>query len=419
MAGTYYKYAERDADAEVDWGIVGKNLSDVFTETNRIREEKKAAYAQQTREDLNNLANAPQGKNQNANNFTNAFVDKMTKTILMDDKLFKSGQMSESKRRIRMQNYKDGTDHLFNLANVFKEEAATTMSGIDDGTFQQALTLSNMASVEGAANFNASVATIDTMGDGRVGIDFYENKIIDGKVVQVLSTNSVPVDVMMGKILHKPLKFKVDATTTAFVDGLGTRKDVLYKAADLSHAGSITELMGPDFLNTLEDPVDKKIVSDMKESISNQIGSYFSNPYNLTSVLGDELGKYDSSSFIYNKDDAAADSTKILMKIDPSTNLPTIDKDGPNYEKQYKEAEDFVAKKIYSKIDNERSIKPTTQIQLQERRPKSESENQDTKDREDARALAEQVANVITGKNPSQVDSSLKYFRTQGRKSVV
>lgn len=413
MAGTYYKYAERDADAEVNWGVIGKNLSDVFTETNRIREEKKAAYDQQTRENLSNLAAAPQGENQDVNNFTNNYVDIMTKQIQMDEKLFKSGQMKEKNYRIRRQNYVDGTSQLFDLSTLYQEEAAKTMKGIDDGTLQSALTINNMASVEGVSNFNNSTATIDTLGDGRVGVAFYENKIIDGKQVRVLSKNAVPVTVMKGKILHKPLKFQVDATTTAFVDGLGTRKDVLYKAADLSHAGTITELMGPDFLNTLKDPVDIKIVTDMKDSIAAQVDSYFTDPYKLTSILGDELGTYDSNSFTYDKDEAASDSKKILLKINPITNLPTIDDKGPNYKSQKKEASEFVTKQIYSKMDNERSIKPTTQIQLQERRPKTELETQDSKNREDARALAEQVANAITG-DPNKVDSALKYFRTQG-----
>jgi len=41
MAGTYYKYAERESDSQVNWASVGKDMSDMLAETNRVREEKK------------------------------------------------------------------------------------------------------------------------------------------------------------------------------------------------------------------------------------------------------------------------------------------------------------------------------------------------------------------------------------------
>jgi len=413
-----YKYAERSADSDVNWFEVGKELTDTLSEANRIREEKKEAYNQATREDMNNLANAPQGENQDVNGFTNNYVDLMTNQMLMDEKLFKSGRMSEKQYRLRRQNYTDGTSQLFNLSKVYQAEAAKTMADIDNGTLQSGLTISNMSSVEGIGNFSSSVATIDSLGDGRVGINLYENKIIDGKKVKVLSTNAVPVNVAMSKMMHKPLKFKVDEVTTSYVDGLGTRKDFLIEAATTAKAGSITELMGPDFLATKKDPVTQKIVKDTKDSISLQIDSYFQNPYNLTSILGDELGKYNPSSFIYDKAEAAKDPTKILLKIDPITNLPTIDEEGPNYKKQYEEASDFVAKKIYSKIDLERGIKPTAQSQLQERRPKTSEENAQTNMEKDAKNFAVNTSNFLYGTD-AQKKEAITYFTGMGADIMV
>lgn len=410
----FYKYAERSADSDVNWFEIGKGLTDTLSEANRIREEKKEAYNQATREDLNNLANAPQGENVDVNNFTNNYVDLVTNQMLMDEKLFKSGQMSEKQYRLRRQNYTDGTGQLFELSKVYQAEAAKTMEGIDNQTLQSSLTISNMSSVEGIGNFNSSVATIDSLGDGRVGINLYENKIVDGKKVKVLSTNAVPVNVARSKMLHKPLKFKVDEVTTAYVDGLGARKDFLIEAATTAKAGSITELMGPDFLATKKDPVTQKIVKDMKDSISLQIDSYFQNPYNLTSILGDELGKYNASSFIYDKDEAAKDDTKILMKIDPITNLPTIDDEGPNYKAQKQEAADFVAKKIYSKIDLERNIKPIGQLsESEEQRQKAAAKYRpkpDNKEDEEADTATNMIGKLYYG-DDNEVQSSIEYFK--------
>ena len=39
---TYYKYAERSADSQVNWAEVGKGISDMLADEVKIREEKKA-----------------------------------------------------------------------------------------------------------------------------------------------------------------------------------------------------------------------------------------------------------------------------------------------------------------------------------------------------------------------------------------
>jgi hypothetical protein len=269
-----------------------------------------------------------------------------------------------------------------------------------------------MGSVEGYADFNQSEAVIDSLGDGRVSIGLYENKIIDGKTVRVLSKNIAPVNVIRGKILQNVPTFDVEAATTATVKGFGTRKDFLYEAATLSGAGSITELMGPDFLATKKDPTTQKIVNDWNEAIDDQVNSYFDQtPYNLTSVLTQNLGKYGAESFTFDKDEAAKDANKILVKVDPRTNMTTLDEEGPNYEDQKKEAASWVKTNLLSKIDQERTIKTTSQNQLQERRPKTESEYQREDEEDAAREFARQLNKLTVGSN-ADATNSLPYFQS-------
>ena len=39
---TYYKYAERNVDSQVNWAEVGKGISDMLADEVKIREEKKS-----------------------------------------------------------------------------------------------------------------------------------------------------------------------------------------------------------------------------------------------------------------------------------------------------------------------------------------------------------------------------------------
>jgi len=247
MAGTYYKYAERDADSQVNWAEVGKSITDMLAETNRVRQEKRDAIDAATREEQNNLANAPQGQDQDLNNFTNRFAHNAMQQTIIDERLLKSGQMPLEKYTLRRQNRLDGTNTLFELSKLYQDEFKTKMEGVTSGKLQ-ALNIFNMSSLEGVANFNNSEAVIDSLGDGRVNVGLYENKIIDGKEVRVLSKDIAPVNVWKNRILQNIPTFDVEEATSATVKNFGTRKDFLYEAATLSGAGSITELMGPSYL---------------------------------------------------------------------------------------------------------------------------------------------------------------------------
>jgi hypothetical protein len=409
---SYYKYAERDADSQINWAEVGKGISDMLAETNRIRQEKKDAINAATRQFETDLSNAPQGQNQDINNFTNKYAHNMMNQMRIDEQLLKSGQMPLDKYTLRRQNYVDGTNQLFDLSKLYQDEYKRKMEGVNSGELQ-AMNVFNMGMVEGYGDFTRSEAVIDSLGDGRVTLGLYENKIIDGKSVKVLSKNLAPVNVIRGKILQNVPTFKVEEATSATVEGFGTRKDVLYQAATLSGAGSITELMGPDFLATKKDPTTQKIVNDMNEAIDDQISSYFANPYNLSSVLTQNTGKYGAESFTFDKDEAAKDKSKILVKVDENTGMTTMDKDGPNYKAQYDEASGWVRTNILSKIDQERNIKTTAQTQLQERRPKTAEENERADMEKDAENFALNTSYILTGTD-AQKAQGMAYMRARG-----
>jgi len=418
MAATYYKYVERNADSQINWAEVGREASGMLLEVNRVREEKKEAYNQATREEMNNLMNTPQGENQDANGFINNYAHDMIEQMKIDEDLFKRGLLKERDYTLKRQNNMDGTKSLFEIQKLYQQKYKEKMDGVMSGKLQ-AMNIFNMGMVEGYGDFNNSKATISA--DGTVGIGLMENKIIDGKSVRVLSKNIAPVNVIRGKILHDIPTFDVDKATTNTVANFGSRKDILYKAATLSGAGTITELMGPDFLATLKDPVDQKIVSDMNRAIDDQVSSFLS-PYNLSSIMTENLGKYNAESFTFDKDEASKDKNKILVKVDPNTQMTTLDNKGPNYEAQKKEASDWVRRDILRKMDQERSIKTTAQNELQESaetkekaaakyRPKDATQE---KLEMDAKNFAENTDNFLYGATDEIKDAGLKYMVSHG-----
>jgi hypothetical protein len=403
-----YKYVERTADSQINWAEVGREASGMLLEVNRVREEKKEAYNQATREEMNNIMNAPQGENQDANGFINNYAHDMINQMKIDEDLFKRGMLKERDYTLKRQNNMDGTKSLFEIQKLYQQKYKEKMDGVMSGTLQ-AMNIFNMGMVEGYGDFNNSKASINP-ADGTVGIGLMENKMIDGKMVRILSKNIANVNVIKGKIMHDIPTFDVDAQTTKTIANFGSRKDILYKAATLSGAGTITELMGIDFLNTLTDPVDKKIVTDMNDAIDLQIDSFFSDTYKISSVLTENLGKYNSQSFTFDKDVGNSDPNKILVTIDPNTGLTTLDTSGKNYEAQKKEARDWVKADMLRKMDQERGIKTTNQNELQESEATKAKSRPKAKEDDDADTATNMIGKLWYG-DDNQVSSSVTYFK--------
>jgi len=357
---TYYKYAERSADSQVNWAEVGKGISDMLKEETTIREQKKAAIDQATREFQKTLENAPQGQFQDANKFTNDYAHSMMEQQMIDNRLLKSGQMKLQDFTYRRQNYVDGTNTLFDLQKLYQDNYKKKMEGIQSGELQ-ALTGANMASVEGFADFSKSKAVIDPT-TGVVNVGIMRPNATTG--VLELTNDVAPVNVIKGKILADIPAFKVEEAMNNTVKNLGESMDYIYQAATKTGAGTVTKLLGIGALQgeAAKHPEFKDSIDKANAAINSTIDSYFANDYNISSVLTQNTGKYSQESFTYDKDLAAKDKTKILLKINQSSGLPIIDKSGAHYKEQETEAREWVRTQLLGKIDDKREIDVTGTI---------------------------------------------------------
>jgi hypothetical protein len=369
---TYYKYAERSADSQVNWAQVGKGISDMLTEGAKLREEKKAAYEEAYRIDTERLVNAPQGTWQDGNATVNNFAHDMMAQQLIDYRLLKSGVMSERDYTLRRENYKSGTNTVFDLQKILQTERAATIEAFQKGELQ-AMNISNMADVESYTDFANSKIEIDPYNPN-INMSIYETKMVDGKEVRVIK-NTSPVNVLKGQLLQKIPAFKLDERVNKDVESLGVDVDYIYQAANTMRAGSITKLIGYGAIAgeyAKKDKDGKPLYPEFADSINKfnnaieeTINGYFANPYNLSSVLTENTGKYSSESYTVYKEEAAKDKTKLLKKLDPMTGLYVLDKDAPHYKEQEQEARDYVKKLILGKLDAKKEIATTAQTQAQ------------------------------------------------------
>jgi hypothetical protein len=363
---TYYKYAEQSADSQVNWADVSKSVSDMLKTEMELREKKKAAYQESFDTDMKNLSNAPQGKFQDGNKFTNDFAHDMMQQQLIDNRLLKSGNMTPQDYTLRRQNYINGTNTLFDLQKSYQESFDDRMQGLLTEKYQ-ALTGYEMEQVEGFKDFATSKAIINPY-DAGVSVGQMVKNPTTG--VMELSKNVIPVNVLKGKIKTPIPTWDADKAINNIVDNLGDRVEFLYDAASKTKAGTITKLIGYGALAGEFDKKDKDgkplfpqfgdEVSNINKGLEDSIDSFFSNPYNITSVLTQNLGgKYKQNSYTYDKDVADNDKNKILLRIDPKSGLGTLDEDSPNYDAQVQEARAYVKGQMLSKMDSKRELSTT------------------------------------------------------------
>ncbi len=369
---TYYKYAERSADSTINWAQVGQGMTDMLKEETRIREEKKAAIDEASREYGKTLQDLPSGEFQTANEFAIKFAGKAQEQLLIQDRLLKSGMLKPNDYAVLRQNLNDGTTQMFDLAKEYEAEYQDKLSRIDNvdpANRSQQLESFLMGQMEGLSNLTNVDAVINPI-TGVVSLGKYVTKTIDGKEVKVLSDS--PNDVATIGELRNRIKTKYDyfdvATATAnAADGLGEVKTQMLVAAtrggDLNKIYALSDKKEGMYLTkaemaNLQNQLNNKEISQVEFDEIMAANSYSGsekllieemlvNKFNVTSILTENLSGTFTEEFDEEKAKAAharGDQSVIFYKMTP-TGL-----EAQPTEEQEKMAYDYLKTQIRSKI---------------------------------------------------------------------
>ena len=345
---TYYKYAERSADSQVNWAEVGKNISNMLADEVKIREEKKAAYETAFQDDMKQLSTQPQGDWQDGTNVINNFAHNMMEQKLIDYKALKSGKMKPREYTLRQQNYTNQTNSALDLNKRLQDKRGKAIAAFQAGKLQ-AMSIADLKHVQEYTDFSNAEIIVDPYSSiftlGRM-----ETKMINGEKVKVVSKNTLPVNIASILIESNKLPYDVNKDIDNTVNGFGSQINVLRELATQTKAGSITKLTGIGPLQGTSDPQFKGVIEQFNKAVDQKITEFITNKDNLASILTTQLN-YNVDSFTRSPDEAKQKG-KILTNIDPITHFSTLDESGPNYKEQVKEASDWIRTQILSKMDN-------------------------------------------------------------------
>ena len=157
---TYYGYAEREAEDNIDWSVVGSDITKMLQEEVTRRDALKKELDDASREFGKVLSEAPTGTHRGANNFITGYANDASQARLMQDRLLKSGNLKVKDYLLQRANLTDGTEGIFNVSKNFQAEfkrKADRMTQEKSAKLEQTL----FRMTEGFANFNNSGAYIN------------------------------------------------------------------------------------------------------------------------------------------------------------------------------------------------------------------------------------------------------------------
>lgn len=331
---TYYKFAEREADSFVNWAEIGKGLTDMLQEQTKIREDKKSAIDQVTRENLKSLAEAPTGDHTGLNTWALEYADNARQAILLQDRLLKSGALKLKDYTVMRQNLNDGTDELFSVIKNFQanfKEKRDRMISNDPKNKSQAFEMDLMAYTEQFGDFSKSKAMIDP-----------NNFMVNVGIMEPDPENQGVMK--LGKMIA-PSGFlkKIQNTKVDYFDSNGAAETISKSFGGFAESTiqDLSRLQGK--VVTIED-VRKR--PGYEEAINDEIDALFSNPFYMTSVLTNDLVK-DKNGKAYVSNISGKDGNVIKYVFDPQTNFykPELTAE------QEQAARDYMRSKIERRLD--------------------------------------------------------------------
>jgi hypothetical protein len=340
---TYYKYAEREANSQINWAEVSKGLTDTITQIDQDRQTKKAAIDDATRKDMLTLADAPKGENTTASEWTIKYANDMMNYRLTIDRLLKSGKMSLRDYQVAAQNSKDSTNLVFTISKEYQDEYKSIMDrkrAGDSSRFEVEMAAMN----ESLANISSTVPYINSTN----GMVYLATGTPGEDGVQQMGDNYVSLQALRNRV-----KTKIDKYSLS--DGLAT-------AAGKLGEYTISELGKTDFRRTgvvtdISDPTIRDTYTQWEDATVKDI---MASDYQLASILADNMNTNPRTGGQYrittNKAEFDADKSGdvVLMANENGSGIIM-----PQFkEEQRKDVEAFIKGQIKNYIDQKTEKRP-------------------------------------------------------------
>lgn len=399
---TFYKYAERSADSQVNWAEIGKNMTDMLRQEVAVREEKKAAIDEATRKLAQEVSNAPQGESVSAKEEAIRLADQVTKYMLQQERLLKSGLLDPKDYMVARQNLTDGTRQAYQTMKEFQEKYGELMEGVRNGT-TSIISVKELEKIQGYGNFRQSGFFIDSP-TGKLNVGLKEEQVIDGKKVIGLKPGStVGMQYIQGGIngIRKTYDYRADIME--LTNSLGEEIRVTLDPATMTKLGTaktLSDLRQRIVKIAGDQPGKEKELFNFYDAMEAAFEGMLTNENNLGSLLADTMG-YEWTD---NPEEANKNPKSLLGGVDPNTGQPSLEFTDSNKQA----AKDFMMQQFLGTI----KVKETVEGMGFVPRPpqRSQAEIDEANRRRDAENFGRNLGRGLKSPNAEERDNAIKYL---------
>lgn len=364
MAKTYFEYADRQPESQINWFKVGSDITEKIKKEDELREKRKAVTEEQFRKDTQALATAPQGNSDIVNQWTLNYASDASEYLLQMNKLLKSGGIKPKDYTIINQNLRDGTSTLFSLSKEYQAEYEEKMKRAQPGGDGSAAEAQIMGMIEGFANLKDTKAVINSL-NGVISV----GKMVRGKDgTEMLAEgvdNYMTVNQLRNRIKQKIDKYKLDVDLEGESKLLGNVvTEVVSKTGSSTETGFMTKITDQTKRVGLSQEGKQALDAYIKTE-NDIIKSKVTNPYNTSSILFDWSGGIDPKSnqpyqVVFDDKLANTSSHYILYSMKGGMLQPDFDTTA-NGREQKKTAEDYIRNKFRSMLEQKTELQPFQQ----------------------------------------------------------
>lgn len=409
---TYYKYAERSAESQVNWAEIGKNMTDMLRQEVQVRDQKKAALDEATRQAAQQISNAPQGQHVGAKTEAIRLADQATKYLLMQNRLMKQGILDPKDYMISYQNLSDGIKTAYSSMKAFQENYGKLMESAQKDESSM-IELKRLDKIQGYGNFSQSGFFIDAP-TGNLNVGLKEEQIIDGeKVIGLKKGSTVGMQYIDGAIYGRIDKYKYQEPLKIMADRIGEVVRTTITPGTLNQIGYTKSLNDArqriDEMQIGSD--DKKILYDFYQSAYDAIGAMLTNENHKASLLVDAMA---SKGYFWTDDpeEAAKNPKAVLEVIDPNTGRAVMKFN----KEQDQAATDFMMQQFLGMIDVKEDVDSTGFVPQPRARTEAEMGRADKI--KDAENFGKQLGTALKSTNIQERDNAIRYLAQKSGRQV-
>lgn len=320
MADTYYGYAERTAENQIDWATIGKDLSKALSDEAIIRKDKQTALETSIRETTKKISNAEVGPSSLGMKRLAEYSNNLTEAFLTASKLWKSGQMSTQQYTEFINNAKSSTDIVLDLNKDYQDEfkrMKERAESADPATRSQLLEQWEKGQVSEYGTLSNTQYYLDPT-TGMVNLAKIKRETIDGKEVVTMGDEFITAMDAKARLKNEYNYFDSGKATTDIAASLGTNIIEIREKGGPSSAGIIRSITDPRYRKDLNDK-DAKLADLFESAVNQQIEGTASNPLNVSSFLTNDVrvDPLTGKAYTFTRDPKAQTSTDvILLKVD-------------------------------------------------------------------------------------------------------